>query len=49
MCPPASEMILEFANMSSKLTFLQCNQVIIKEECLVKGASTLLFADKTLL
>ncbi len=25
VCPPASEMILDFANMSSKLTFLQCN------------------------
>src|SRR6056297_699634 len=25
VCPPASEMILEFANMSSKLTFLQWN------------------------
>src|SRR6056297_2746023 len=25
VCPPASEMILDYANMSSKLTFLQCN------------------------
>jgi len=32
MCPPASEMILDFANMSSKLTFLQWNHIIIEEE-----------------
>src|SRR6056297_205579 len=30
VCPPASEMILEFANMSSKLTFLQWNHGMIR-------------------
>src|SRR6056297_2695216 len=39
VCPPASEMILEFANMSSKLTFSQWNHVIINHKQLFKTQS----------